>query len=326
MTALEGRIMKPIALIGLLLAACPSLLGAADSLDAARDLYASAAYEEALSMLGRLNDPESADVARQVDQYRAFCLFALGRAAEAESLAESIIRRDPSARLDAADASPRVEAMFAGVRQRLLPSLIRDRFRMARSGLDEKNFPAAEPYLIDTRRMIAEAEDIGVEDEGLADLRVLVDGFLELMKAAGEQATAARASTPDVDAIAPSTAAPPPLPAPRLPAAAARPAGPRVYSVGSQGVTPPTAIEQRMPTVSIAMGQLAKAARNSGKRGIVDVVVDETGEVVDVIIRESLHSSLDRLIATAARQWKYQPAMKDGVPVRFAKTITLVVP
>ena len=62
-----------------------------DSLDAAKDLYASAAYEEALSTLSRLSEGgvSAPAVARQVDEYRAFCLYALGRTAEAESVAES---------------------------------------------------------------------------------------------------------------------------------------------------------------------------------------------------------------------------------------------
>ena len=50
-----------------------------------------------------------------------------------------MIRREPLARLDAADASPRLETMFSDVRKRLLPSLIRERFRTARSALDQKS-------------------------------------------------------------------------------------------------------------------------------------------------------------------------------------------
>ena len=81
---------------------------------------------------------------------------------EAESVAESIIRKEPLTTLDAADASPRLELMFSNVRKRLLPSLIRDRFRTARSALDQKNLAEAEPLLVEARLMIAEAEKLGV--------------------------------------------------------------------------------------------------------------------------------------------------------------------
>jgi hypothetical protein len=101
-------------------------------------------------------------VARQADEYRAFCLYALGRTREAESIAESIIRREPLARLDAADASPRLEALFADVRKRLLPSLIRDRYRAAKSALEQKSLAVAEPQLAEARLMIVEAERLGV--------------------------------------------------------------------------------------------------------------------------------------------------------------------
>ena len=96
---------------------------AQDPLSVAKDLYASAAYEDALSALGRVKE---ADLAQQVDQYRAFSLFALGRTSEAESVVEAVIRRDPLVVPDARDASPRITALFTQVRKRLLPDLIRD--------------------------------------------------------------------------------------------------------------------------------------------------------------------------------------------------------
>src|SRR5207245_11635920 len=109
-------------------------------LSVAKDLYASAAYEEALSTLSRLTDARAsmAGVARQADQYRAFCLYALGRVSEAESVAESLIRREPLLQLDAADASPRIEAMFVGVQKRILPGLIRERYRESRASIDQE--------------------------------------------------------------------------------------------------------------------------------------------------------------------------------------------
>ena len=73
------------------------------------------------------------DAAREADQYRAFCLVALGRTAEAEELAESLVRKDPMMTVDRLGASPRIEAIFATVRKRVLPQVIRDEYRTARS-------------------------------------------------------------------------------------------------------------------------------------------------------------------------------------------------
>lgn len=304
-------------------------LGAQDSLSAAKDLYASAAYEDALSTLSRLTDGglTAPDIARQVDEYRAFCLYALGRTGEAESVAESMLRKDPLMKLDAADVSPRLETMFSNVRKRLLPALIRDRFRAARAALDEKNLSAAEPRLVEARLLIADAEKLGVKDDGLADLTVLVDGFLQLVRTTVNQrpsppAVAANANPPEAAAVAPRQTiepAPPPAPAP-VPAANAASA-PRVYTVDEVGVTPPVIVSQRMPSMTPELVKVVKAMNSSA---MIDVLIDERGDVLDAIVRKSLNSSFDNLIVGAARRWKYRPAMKDGVPVRYSKTIVLV--
>src|SRR5207247_7161209 len=131
-------LMHTIVAFGFVLSAATTAVTAQDLLSNAKDQYAAAAYEDALATLTRV-EQASPDVARQVEQYRVFCLFALGRTAEAETSAEAFMRSQPLARLD--DASPRIEAMFLAVRKRLLPSLIRAEFRTARSALDEKNFP-----------------------------------------------------------------------------------------------------------------------------------------------------------------------------------------
>ena len=47
-------------------------------------------------------------------------------------------------------------------------------------------------------------------------------------------------------------------------------------------------------------------------------------ELQDAQIRQSLNSSFDLLIVRSARNWKYRPAMKDGIPVRYRKTLLLV--
>lgn len=315
--------MRTTIIAGMLLFAAPAGLGSQDLLNAARDQYASAAYEDALSTLSRMDATVTPEVARQAEEYRAFCLYALGRTGEAESIAESMIRREPLLRLEAADASPRLESMFTDVRRRLLPSLIRERYRMARAAVDQKTFDAAEAPLTEAHRMIAEAERIGVKDDGLSDLNVLVDGFLQLIRSNADQKLAAQ---PVVAAAAPAPAAirravPERADAPPEATPAAGTIVPHVYSAADEGVAPPVAIEQRMPAMTTEMQQVARAVKT---RGMMDIVVDESGRVVDVSIRQSLNPTIDALIVRSARTWRYRPARKDGAPVRYLKTLLLV--
>ena len=121
--------MRPLIAAFLLLVTAAA--AAQDPMSAATDLYAAAAFEEALVALQSVKDKHEGDVLRQADQYRAFCLLALGRTTEAESAAEAAVRRDPLATVDARDASPRVVAMFTSVRRRVLPLLILDSYRAA---------------------------------------------------------------------------------------------------------------------------------------------------------------------------------------------------
>ena len=335
--------MKATLLAGLVVVAAQVGLGAQDSLTAAKDLYASAAYEDALSTLTRLTEGGGAapDVARQVDEYRAFCLYALGRTDEAESVAEAMIRRDPTMKLDSPDVSPRLEVMFSTVRKRLLPSLIRERFKTARTAMEQKNLSEAEPQLAEAKLMIADAEKLAIKDEGLADLSVLVDGFLQLVRSTADQrqATAQPAAatvpqeSPAVTApasrrteIAPSPPArrteAAPAPAPRRTEPASAPANAsRVYTVDDVGVVPPTVINQRMPAMTPDLVRITKAMNTSA---VVEIVIDEKGDVVDATIIKSVNTSFDSIVVAAARRWKYRPALKDGVAVRYVKTLILV--
>jgi TonB family protein len=327
--------MRTIVIVGALLLAMGAALGAQDLLSTARDQYASAAYEDALSTLNRLDGDVPPEVARQADEYRAFCLYALGRTGEAESVAESIIRKQPTlARLAAADASPRLESMFSDVRKRLLPSLIRERYRVARAAVDQKSFASAELKLADARSMIAEAEKLGVEDDGLPDLSVLVDGFLQLIRSTADQKSAAPAAVAAAVTPAPATPAAGRGPAPTGPRAdaaaaqlvpaatnAAGTAIPDVYSAADEGVTPPIALEQKMPTMTAEMQMITRAVKG---RGMVDIVIDETGRVIDASVRQSLNPAFDTMVVRAARNWKYRPALVNGTPVRFLKTFILV--
>jgi len=285
---------------------------AQDPLSAAREQYASADYEQALATLGGLRGSEtSSSVLEQVEQYRAFCLFALGRTADAVSVAEGLVRKNPMLELDATDASPRLSAMFTDVRRRLLPTLIRERYRQARAALDDKNFLNAEPRLIEVRQMLSEAEEIKAMDEGMADLRVLVDGFLDLTRglresAAAEQARLAAAAKE----TAQKAAAPPPVI--RVP----------TFDSSATNVTAPVAVRQEVPAVPPSLLPMFKSGETAGQ---LDVLVDEFGNVEESTIRLSMQPVYDAMVLRASRQWKYQPARNGAVPVKYLKTIGVVV-
>jgi tetratricopeptide (TPR) repeat protein len=313
--------MKAILIVGLMaIAAAAMAIAAQNPLDAARDLYASAAYEEALSALSRLSEggAGSPDIAKEVDEYRAFCLYALGRTDEAESLAEAIIRREPLSDLSAADASPRLEAMFASVRKRVLPGLIRDQYRAVRGLLDDKQYAAAEPRLAEVRRLLTTAETIGAWDDGLADLRVLVDGFLALSRAHTVNGTPASGSSAQAAATLPPASSGPPEATPAFANSAA--SEPRLYSADDADVTPPTAISQPTPSVPVALRTLL---RTQPRPMILFLTIDEAGSVQKAEVRASINTSYDELLVRAAATWRYAPATRNGVPVRYLTAVVV---
>src|SRR3972149_5714031 len=81
---------------------------AQDSLTAARELYSSASYEEALAVLNRLRASTVPGVPGEespaIEQYRAFCLLALGRSDEAYKATEAPLGAAPPAALRCAYA------------------------------------------------------------------------------------------------------------------------------------------------------------------------------------------------------------------------------
>jgi Gram-negative bacterial TonB protein C-terminal len=273
--------MRVTVIAGIVLIVGGAALGAQDPLQAAKDLYASAAYEDALVTLSRL-DGLAPELARQAAEYRAFCFYALGRTREAESIAEAIIRDNPTARLDAPDVSPRIERMFDQVRQRVLPTLVHDRVREARTELDRRNFAAAAPLLAEAQAMVLAARAARVPDDALADLDFLIDGFRQLIRSAEQ---------------------------PR-----------RFYSAEDRTVVPPVALEEAMPALPQDAIMIAQAWKVSG---VVRVVIDETGRVTDATIDRALNASVEARVLDAAHHWKYRPATKDGIPVRYIKTIAL---
>ncbi len=303
--------MKYIPTLAAALVAGTALAAQDDPLSAARDLYASASYEEALAELTRAaGDAVTPAEARDMNVYRAFCLVALSRGAEAETIAESLVREDPLFTLDRyRDASPRIASMFASVRTRVLPEVIWEEYRTART-IPATKAPDANSRLSHVRQLLDEAQKIGAWDRTLAELQLLVDGFLELSR----EAEPAIASAP-----LEKTAA---LDEPLAADAVSLPAAPIVARAGDAGVVPPIVVFQAVPQPPAALFDLMKLLHRTGT---IDLVIDERGAVEDVTVRQSVNAAYDALLVAAARTWRYQPARRDGVPVRFVKTVAVNV-
>jgi len=297
--------------IGLICLALTGTVSAQDPLSAARDLYAAASYEEALVMLTGLRDRNpAAAMVEQVDQYRAFCLFALGRNAEAQKVAEGLISKNPMLQLDRADASPRITAMFSDVRRTMLPALVREHYKTARTALDSKDFAGAEPQFLQLKGMLEEADKLKLSDPMLSDMRLLVDGFLDLARTS--QASIAKAAPPAAPPVAAGLKPEPPaVPAPRP-----------VYDISASDVTAPVVVSQNVPPIPQALKSFMKEGQVTM---MLDVQIDERGQVERATIRTSRYATYDELLLRAARNWRYMPAMKDGVPVKYLRTIVMVL-
>lgn len=269
-------------------------------LASARDLYASARYDEALAVLNGMRPAESTD-RRTVEQYRSLCLLALGRGAEAEGAIAAVVTADPLYQPSETDASPRVRAAFTEVRQRLLPELVSSRYTDAKASFDRKDFALAEQQFRHVMSLLEDPQMAG----RLMDLRTLVAGFLDL--------SSRSAAPPEKKAEAPA----PPAPAPAAPAAAPMPG--RIYQAEDQGVTIAVPVKQEVPRVPSAFTSQAK------ERGLLELVIDETGRVVSVMVRMSVHPLYDRQLVGAAREWKYLPATFGGQPVKFRKMVQVTV-
>jgi hypothetical protein len=275
---------------------------AEDALAPARDLYAAAAYEDALTILNRLRSltppPEEA---RAIEQYRAFCLLALGRTADAELAIEAVVAAEPSYQPSETEVSPRVRTAFRDVRRRMLPGIIQQQYAAAKAAFDRKDYAFAAKAFTQVLAVMADPDvETAASRPPLADLRVLAAGFRDLSETA---------------ALPP----PPPPPAPEPPPAAVElpAAAPRIYAAGEPGVVAPITVQQSMPPYpTTTMGPT---------QGSLELVINETGAVESARMRSSFNPAYDRMVLNAARAWLYRPATLNGVPVKFRKVVNISV-
>lgn len=273
-----------------------------DPLGRAKELYRSAAYDEALGILDTISTAAASD-SLEVNEFRVFCLVALDRKEEARTAIATLITANPSYQLSETQASPRVRAVFKDVRQSLMPTLVQRAYADAKTAFDRKD-PQATAQFEHVLTLLHDP-DLAQSSE-LTDLGVVATAFRDLSVARDAAAASAKAAA--------AAAAPPAAEA----AARAKPPEPPVYRDGEPNLTPAVAISQTIPTT-------AQLPERRVWTGAIEVLIDETGKVLSAQMAIPIFGAYDKQLIQAAQNWKYRPALKNGVPARYIKIINVRV-
>ena len=258
---------------------------AQETLQHVKDLYASAAYEDALGVLSRL---PGANQRLEIERYRVFCLIALDRTAEAESAIKGILEDDPLYSPD--EAAPRVVQLFKRVKREATPELARALYTDGKSAMDRKEKDDAVRKF---EQLLQLTDDPEVREGVLiSELRLLAAGFLDLTRAASP-------AEPPTSAASNGSAA----------AAVVRPAV----------VTPPVPVRQDLPRWL----PYDAASRAAEYKGAVKVSISADGKVDAAEIVTPTDRQYDRQLLNAARAWMYEPARRDGVPIPSEKVVSV---
>jgi tetratricopeptide (TPR) repeat protein len=304
---------------------------ATPGLASAKLLYAAASYEEALTELSQASPNEDPD---QVDTYRALCLIALGRENEAQKSLERLLDRNPFHSLSETEVSPRLVSMYRDVRARRLPSAARDLYSRALIKFDEKSFGAAAEILRDLLTALGR-EDLDGQ-AGLADLKLLAEGFLRLSENEivrnGLTPERPLSAPPVLDAIpAPRPALGAAAPAPTSPPASSSPANPGglpaggtpapvIYSQADRYVVGPVEVTRKMPNWNPPA-----SVQRGVYHGLIEVVIDERGLVEKAQVLISVAPTYDPLLIEAAKTWKFRPATLNGDPVKYRRQYEIIL-
>lgn len=285
---------KTLLIAALALAFTSSRAHAADeSLTEAKALFAAASFDGALAALEHLD----AEVAAQPEtlEYKALCLLALGRAAEAQKVTEALVTATPTFMPADRDLSPRFLELLAETRRKIVPAVARRLFADARDEFRAKQTSTAQRLF---QQVVTLATDpVWRESAEAEDLRTLASGFLDLLDStkAGDAAV-----QPKATAAAAAVAATP---------------APAVSPVALGDMQAPVAISQPMP-------QWKPGATTVGTyHGAIKVLIGADGRVTQASMSKASHPVYDQLLIDAARNWLYKPALRNGQPVPAEKIV-----
>ena len=262
----------------------------AAELAAVRTLYGAASFDEALARLSRFKPPDA--LQDQADTYRALCLLGLGRTREAEDVVEQLLQRNPKYLPDEGDVSPKLVLVFRSVRARLLPGAAKALYVTARTTYDANDFPLASTQFQELLLMIGDATD-----GGLADLKILAEGFQKLADAARSNAPGSPASPGAVNSMAKSP----------------------IYSILDRDVVAPVEITRMVPTMVTPKG-----AQPGLYQGLIEVIINENGRVESATVKRSITAAFDAELLAAAETWRFQPATRNAQPVKYRRAYEII--
>lgn len=87
-----------------------------------------------------------------------------------------------------------------------------------------------------------------------------------------------------------------------------------IYSPLSEGVSSPVALRPQLPQT------LPPNVRRSDLR-LIELVISPVGSVESVKLVGTPRNVHDSMLLSAVKAWEFKPAVKDGVPVRYRKTV-----
>jgi TonB family protein len=225
--------------------------------------------------------------------------------------------------------------MYRSARTRIIPGAAKSLFTEAKQNFENGKVTQASGQFHDVVTLVTEA---GSQDSTLIDIKMLAEGFVKLTNqlAATEAAsipvlatvetavaTIAAPATASADAAAtraPATVAAEAAPIP-TPAPAARPDSTIIFDASDPNVTAPVAITQIVPRWTAPPETLGGRSYS----GVVEIVIDETGSVAAAALTTPVYVQYDRVLLAAAKQWRFQPAQKNGVPVKYRKAVAIVL-
>ena len=286
--------------LALVCAAAPAQ--AQPSLGKAKELYASANYDEALTMFNTLGSGLSGDSAHTEDaatisMYRVLCLVAVGRNAEVDAAIDRLVSQHPLYRPPSDELSPRIRTAVSTARVRVLPALVQRRYEESKTMYDRGEFATAS---VGFKWVLSALSDPDISSLAtqppLLDIKTLAAGFVDL------SAKALAPPPPPQVALVPATVTPPRD-------------FKRVFTTEDSDAVAPVTVRQNMPRFP---GALTTPAA-----GVIELIIDAAGAVESVRLLEPVHPQYDSLVLSAAKRWQYQPAHVAGTNVRYLKRIQI---